>query len=115
MPRPSSTVWSGEIVKRTENLLTVDVGGGELRTVEVVPDAEVIIPGMEGVGRADQLKHHLEIQRMSKSKGNVVNPDDWVSKYGADTRAGVPDVRLRLAEGWPLGQQRYSGCGALGQ
>ena len=75
----------GEIVKRTENLLTVNVGGGELRTVEVVPDAKVIIPGVEGVGRADQLKHHLEIQRMSKSKGNVVNPDDWVSKYGADT------------------------------
>ncbi|MEP6987087.1 MAG: class I tRNA ligase family protein, partial [Chloroflexota bacterium] len=75
----------GEIIKRTENLLTVDVGDGELRTVEVVPDAVVTIPGMAGVGRADQLKHHLEVQRMSKSKGNVVNPDDWVSKHGSDS------------------------------
>ncbi|MEO8608628.1 MAG: leucine--tRNA ligase [Chloroflexota bacterium] len=75
----------GEIVKRTENLLTVDTGAANYSTVEVLPDAEVIIPGMAGKGRADQLKHHLEIQRMSKSKGNVVNPDDWVQKYGADS------------------------------
>jgi leucyl-tRNA synthetase len=74
----------GEIVKRTENLLTVDIGD-DLRTVEVLADAHITIPGMAGVARADQLKHHLEIQRMSKSKGNVVNPDDWVQKYGADT------------------------------
>jgi leucyl-tRNA synthetase len=76
----------GEIVKRTENILTVhDRGMDKLRTVEVIPDAEIIIPGIEGRARVDQLKHHLEVQRMSKSKGNVVNPDDWVSKYGADT------------------------------
>ncbi|MBI1278900.1 MAG: leucine--tRNA ligase [Anaerolineaceae bacterium] len=75
----------GEIIKRTENLLTVDVGDGELRTVEVVPEAVITIPGIEGTCRPDQLKHHLEIQRMSKSKGNVVNPDDWVKSHGADS------------------------------
>ncbi len=75
----------GEIVKRTENLLTVDVGGGSLRTVEVVPDAQISIPGIPGENSVSQLKHHLEIQRMSKSKGNVVNPDDWVQNVGADT------------------------------
>jgi leucyl-tRNA synthetase len=75
----------GEIVKRTENLLTVDTGDDELRTVEVVRDAKIVIPGIEGEARVDQLKHHLDITRMSKSKGNVINPDDWVQKYGVDT------------------------------
>ncbi len=75
----------GEIVKRTENLLRVDTGEDEPRTVEVLPDAKITIPGIPGITRVDQLKQHLEIQRMSKSRGNVINPDDWVQKYGADT------------------------------
>jgi leucyl-tRNA synthetase len=76
---------TGEIVKRTENILTVDVGEGSLKTVEVRPDALIIIPDIPGPNTVNQLKHHLEIQRMSKSKGNVVNPDDWVRNVGADT------------------------------
>ncbi len=75
----------GEIVKRTENLLTVDVGNGRLKTIEVIADAQVSIPTIPGVNTVNQLKHHLEIQRMSKSKGNVINPDDWVQNVGADT------------------------------
>ena len=75
----------GEIIKRTENLLTVNTGEDEYRTVEVLPDAQITIPGIEGPCRVDQLKHHLEVQRMSKSKGNVVNPDEWVARHGADT------------------------------
>ncbi len=84
-PAKRSKLVVGEIIKRTENLLTVDVGDGELRTVEVVPEAVITIPGIEGPCRPDQLKHHLEIQRMSKSKGNVVNPDDWVRSHGSDS------------------------------
>ncbi|MDD9957117.1 MAG: leucine--tRNA ligase [Anaerolineaceae bacterium] len=74
----------GEIMRRTENILQVDMAGVR-HVVEVLPDAEVIIPHIEGENNVNQLQQHLEIQRMSKSKGNVVDPDDLVDQYGADT------------------------------
>ncbi|HUN07066.1 MAG TPA: leucine--tRNA ligase [Aggregatilineales bacterium] len=99
----------GEIIKRTENILTVDIGGGETRTVEVQPEATVTIPGIEGVARADQLKHHLEIQRMSKSKGNVINPDILVEKYGSDTVRAYLMFGFDWAKGGPWNSQQISG------
>ena len=74
----------GEIMRRTENILQVDMAGVR-HIVEVLPDAEIIIPDIEGRNNVNQLQQHLEIQRMSKSKGNVVDPDDLVAQYGADT------------------------------
>ena len=76
---------TGEIMKRTENILQIDAGGDELFTVEVEHNAVVDIPAIVGENSVNQLRHHLEIQRMSKSKGNVVNPDELVAQFGADT------------------------------
>jgi leucyl-tRNA synthetase len=76
---------AGEIMRRTENVLQVDAGGEEWLTVEVAPDAAIHIPAIEGRNNVNQLRQHLEIQRMSKSKGNVVNPDELVAEFGADT------------------------------
>ena len=57
---------------------------GVTQLVEILPDAEIVIPDIPGKNNVNQLRQHLEIQRMSKSRGNVINPDELVEKYGAD-------------------------------
>jgi leucyl-tRNA synthetase len=74
----------GELMRRTENLLQVRTDG-ETVTVEVPEGAVVDVPAIAGANDVNQLKHHLEVERMSKSRGNVVNPDLLVEQYGADT------------------------------
>ncbi len=83
-PGSENGVIVGELMKRTESTLQIDAGGAEWVTVEVAHDATVVVPSIEGENTVNQLRHHLEIQRMSKSKGNVVNPDELVAQFGAD-------------------------------
>jgi leucyl-tRNA synthetase len=81
---PGDGTVVGELKRRTENVLQVETADGRV-TVEVAHDATVDIPSIPGTNDVSQLKHHLEVQRMSKSRGNVVNPDELVDQYGADT------------------------------
>jgi len=99
----------GEIKRRMENVLQVDTGVEELVVVEVEIDAEILIPDIPGKNTVNQLKHHLEIQRMSKSKGNVVNPDELVQKYGADTVRGYLMFAFDWAKGGPWDSQGILG------
>ncbi len=101
---------AGEIIKRTENILNVqDVTDGELRPVEVLPDAELVIPGIPGPNTVNQFKHHLDVQRMSKSKGNVANPDELVAQYGADTVRAYLMFGFDWAKGGPWNDEQITG------
>jgi leucyl-tRNA synthetase len=121
----SNTV-AGEIMRRTENILQVDTGEANWRLVEVLPDAEIYIPSIAGENDVNQLRHHLEIQRMSKSRGNVVNPDELVAQYGADTvrtylmffskwdqggpwnYEGIKGPQRLMQDVWEIGQHRFT-------
>ncbi len=94
IPDASGEVFMGELMRRTENILHVKNPAGEEVIVEVPEGATIDIPSIAGENDVNQLKHHLEIQRMSKSKGNVVDPDTLVAQYGADT------VRAYLMQGF---------------
>ena len=94
-------------------------------TVEVAEDAEVEVPGIDGINDVTQLRHYLDVQRMSKSKGNTVNPDELVERYGADTvrlylmfafdwekggpwdSRGISGARRFIEDVWKLGTAEY--------
>ncbi|MBN1680126.1 MAG: leucine--tRNA ligase [Anaerolineae bacterium] len=99
----------GEIMRRTEDVLRVDTGDGNQRTVEITSGAVVDIPAIPGKNDVNQLKHHLEIQRMSKSKGNVVDPDELVAQYGADTVRGYLMFAFDWQKGGPWDSQGIQG------
>jgi leucyl-tRNA synthetase len=103
-------VYAGELWKRTENLLTLRAIDGETNlTIEVPDTAQVDIPGIPGPNTVNQLKHHLDVERMSKSRGNVVNPDELVAQYGADTVRAYLMFAFDWSKGGPWDSQGVSG------
>ncbi len=105
----SGGVVIGEITRRTENIMQVQAPNGRQYTVETTPDALIEIPDIQGENTVHQLRQHLEIQRMSKSRGNVVNPDDFVGMYGADTVRAYLMFGFDWVKGGPWNTQNIQG------
>lgn len=105
-PRAGEDVIVGELMKRVENTLFV---GSDLQFVEVPETAVIEIPGIPGDNSVNQLQRHLEIQRMSKSKGNVVNPDELVAQYGADTVRAYLMFNFDWQKGGPWNDHNIKG------
>ncbi len=105
---PDGPVVFGELMRRTENILQV-AWHDDTITVEVPEAAPVEIPDVPGTNEVAQLRHHLEVERMSKSRGNVVNPDDLVAEYGADTVRTYLMFAFEWQKGGPWNSQGISG------
>ncbi|MCC7446129.1 MAG: leucine--tRNA ligase, partial [Anaerolineae bacterium] len=108
IPQPESVhTIVGEIVKRTENLLNIDQGGQQM-TVEVSDQTAITDPGGNAITIND-LRYHLDAEKMSKSKGNVIAPDKVVAQYGADTVRGYLMFAFRWEAGGPWDSKGIQG------
>jgi leucyl-tRNA synthetase len=97
-PVRGDSLICGELWDRDDVTLKVQVApeGGEPSLVVVHVDEEtpLTVEEREGESSVADLLYHLDVEKMSKSKKNVVSPDDLVEGYGADA------VRAYLMFGW---------------
>jgi leucyl-tRNA synthetase len=82
--------------ERTRRWLPVDmyIGGNE-HAVRHLLYARFVMRALHGLGLVDEPEPYAKFRahgmivkdgfKMSKSRGNVVNPDEYIEKYGADT------------------------------
>jgi leucyl-tRNA synthetase len=99
----------GEVMNRKETTLLVETSGGKSYVVETDDTTTFDIPGYETDATINQIKHHLEVEKMSKTQGNVVAPDELVARYGADTVRAYLMFAFRWEQGGPWDSQGILG------
>ena len=110
-PAAGSGVVVGEIVRRTENVMQVKAPGAhDTVTVEIPEDASVEVSSIPGENDVTQLRQHLDVERMSKSRGNTVNPDELVQRYGADTVRTYVMFAFEWEKGGPWDSRGIAGA-----
>ena len=99
----------GEVWERKETDLDVRTFGKGHVTVSVTPETVIEIPGIGPRAQVEDLRVHLEAEKMSKSRGNVIAPDELVNQYGADTVRAYLMFAFRWEQGGPWDSKGIQG------
>ena len=98
----------GEVYARDEVSVRVHVGEGRFVIVHVDEGTVIDIPGVPEA-TVMNLVYHLDAEKMSKSKGNVVAPDALVNQYGTDTVRAYLMFAFRWDQGGPWNSKGIEG------
>ncbi len=109
IPAAQPTVVGGEVMKRIETTLNIRTPDGRDLVVDTFEDTAFTIPGFGADANINNIKHHLEVEKMSKTQGNVVAPDELVNLYGADTVRAYLMFAFRWEQGGPWDSQGIQG------
>jgi leucyl-tRNA synthetase len=99
----------GEVMNRVETTLHVKTPDGREIVVDTDKNTKFDIPGFGDDANINQIKHHLEVEKMSKTQGNVVAPDELVEAYGADTVRAYLMFAFRWEQGGPWDSKGIQG------
>lgn len=109
IPTDQPNQVGGEVMKRVETTLNIKTPDGREIVVDTFNDTTFDIPGFGEDAGIHQIKHHLDVEKMSKTQGNVVAPDELVEQYGADTVRAYLMFAFRWEQGGPWDSQGIQG------
>ena len=109
VPARTESQAAGEVMRRVETSLNIRALDGDEFVVDTDEQTEFDIPNIEGKVGIERIKHHLEVEKMSKTQGNVVAPDELVAQYGADTVRAYLMFAFRWEQGGPWNSQGIQG------
>jgi leucyl-tRNA synthetase len=94
---------------RKELILNVETQDGRSVVVDTDESTEFIVPHFGPDATINQVRYHLDVEKMSKSKGNVVAPDQLVQEHGADTVRAYLMFAFEWEKGGPWNSQGIQG------
>ncbi|MCL4239546.1 MAG: leucine--tRNA ligase [Anaerolineae bacterium] len=97
----TETQVAGEVMNRVETTLQVRTPAGQDIVLDTDENTSFDIPGFGADATINQIKHHLDVEKMSKTQGNVVAPDELVAEFGADTVRAYLMFAFRWDQGGP--------------